>query len=888
MATHVPDSTRDEDVDAKPFIVVASPQSAQRSFTGPNEALKDFGHRLKAINDALGELQARGIEHYASLPELVLVGDQSSGKSSLMSAIAGLALPRSSGTCTRCPIHIRVSRAEEWSCRVYLKRDYKYVPRRHPITKKDVTSRDKFPPWVRLEFSERLEFKTVRDRFDSKEIETALRFAQIAILNPTQPYQTFIPKSAGEVNDQVRMEQRNRIMQFELHAEAQFSPNTVSLEVKGPDLADLSFYDLPGVFMSAKREEDTFLERVVRNLACEYIARPNAIILWAVPMNQDADNSYAFSLIREQAAGHRCVGVLTKADLLPPESANSWLSMLRREAHHTGLGYFITSRQGDDLDKQNAMEEAFFNRTGAAAGDWPRTFEPFRERCGIPKLKSFLSQQLGEQFAEVLPEVMEKIRYKIAELEEQLELYPDPPPNPEMEIMRSLGEFSRGVKELINAQPFQSEWDMKIMDLFKSKILAAKPRFQVDVNRAPPPPPPPRPGPVVITVDDDTPPPSTPSNRKRPASVGQGGIPKRQRFASVKPETPARAEMLPAPMTPGKSKALTLMDVRQLIRKHARPGTHNLVSPEVYRPMFTTAAAKWAPVLDAFIHQTFDFLKVEMMTIMDASFQHLTHTVIYKESKRYMDMFLESSRTELRVQLKQLYDHESQTFFTKDGQSLERNKAHEKRVLSRHRHIYRWASHLGEASPTDIRKMEDMTEEDLAKENERMHKEAAKMQPDPFETEIEVASYVRGYYLTAANRFIDTVALHVISGLFPRVASVIDEYLHEKLGLDKCPTGESRDKLNLLLAANRGSDINLLTHLMSEGPETEEKRHGLKTEIANLNAAMSIINELKTSPQLETTSSTQVMNDSPATIVSDRAPSSVPPPSSTNGDLTCV
>lgn len=387
---------------AESFGLSAS-QSAQGSFMGPNRALKDFGQKLKAINDALGELQARGIQHVASLPELVLVGDQSSGKSSLMSAIAGLTLPRSSGTCTRCPIHIRVSRAAEWSCRVYLKINYKYVPRDHPITKAHVTDRDKFPPWVPLDSNnlEKYEFKTVRDKFDSEEIETVLRCAQVAILNPSQPYQLFVPKLKGEASAETRERDLVRINELEANAEAQFSPNTVALEVKGPDLADLNFYDLPGVFMSAKREEDTFLERVVCNLACQYINRKNAIILWAVPMNQDADNSYAFSLIRNRAAGNRCVGVMTKADLLPEGSSASWLSMLNGEAHQTGLGYFVTSRQGDDLDQQNTMEEAFFNRTADNMGQWPQVFDKYKERCGVEKLKSFLSQRLGEQFAKV-------------------------------------------------------------------------------------------------------------------------------------------------------------------------------------------------------------------------------------------------------------------------------------------------------------------------------------------------------------------------------------------------------------------------------------------------------------------------------------------------------
>ena len=126
--------------------VALDSQSIPGSFIGARRALGGFGQGLKDINDALSELQARGIQHVASLPELVLVGDQSSGKSSLMSAIAGLSLPRSSGTCTRCPIHIRVSRADEWSCRVFLKEDYEFRPPGHSLTDRDVTNLNKFPP----------------------------------------------------------------------------------------------------------------------------------------------------------------------------------------------------------------------------------------------------------------------------------------------------------------------------------------------------------------------------------------------------------------------------------------------------------------------------------------------------------------------------------------------------------------------------------------------------------------------------------------------------------------------------------------------------------------------------------------------------------------------
>lgn len=382
------------------------PHTIQESFNGAaNRSLRDIGQKLKDIIDALGELQARGIQHVASLPELVLVGDQSSGKSSLMSAIAGLSLPRSSGTCTRCPIHIRVSRADEWSCRVFLKQDYDFCPPDRPLTERDVTAANRFPPWVNLDPSRqaRREFKTVRDQFDSEEIETVLRCAQVAILNPSTPYQFFIPKLKGEVSEGTRQQLLEQVRKKEESAEAQFSPNTVALEVKGPDLADLNFYDLPGVFMTARRAEDTFLERVVQNLTREYISRPTAIIMCAVPMNQDPENSLALKIIRAQRAENRCIGVMTKADLLPREDhgASRWLAMLDGEAHQTGFGYFITSRQGSDLEEQNKMEEAFFNRTADETGQWPEAFDGFKEKCGVDKLKAFLSLKLGEEFSKM-------------------------------------------------------------------------------------------------------------------------------------------------------------------------------------------------------------------------------------------------------------------------------------------------------------------------------------------------------------------------------------------------------------------------------------------------------------------------------------------------------
>ncbi|CRK37695.1 hypothetical protein BN1708_020326, partial [Verticillium longisporum] len=60
-------------------------------------SFQNVGAKLKACNDTLGDVQQLGIEHIVSLPSLIMVGDQSAGKSMLMSSVAGLPLPRSDG-----------------------------------------------------------------------------------------------------------------------------------------------------------------------------------------------------------------------------------------------------------------------------------------------------------------------------------------------------------------------------------------------------------------------------------------------------------------------------------------------------------------------------------------------------------------------------------------------------------------------------------------------------------------------------------------------------------------------------------------------------------------------------------------------------------------------
>lgn len=372
----------------RPHAAAESPISQDESFAF-NTSFQDIGKKLKDCNDTLGELQQLGVSHDVQLPELVLVGDQSAGKSSLMSGLANLDLPRSEGTCTRCPLHIRVSRNNDWSCRVWLRKEYSYQPPEdRDITENDVTDEDPFFPWHK-QLATVHEFKSMHSL---NGIEEVLRWAQIAILNDDKNHKLFVPGSGS-----IAMHQD--ISQAADDTTAKFSPNIVALEIKGPEFPDLSFYDMPGIFQNPADARDDYLVNVVRNLSKAYIQHPSAIIICSMPMNSDAENSSTFGLCRKLKASSRTIGVLTKADLIP-EGGNfdQWLSIMKGEAHQTGLGYFITTRpQGKDLEDLKAWEELVFN--AGSYERWPSAFREFSDRCGVEKLKVFLSERLGEEFA---------------------------------------------------------------------------------------------------------------------------------------------------------------------------------------------------------------------------------------------------------------------------------------------------------------------------------------------------------------------------------------------------------------------------------------------------------------------------------------------------------
>ena len=86
-------------------------QKSQNDFKGLSNIDTDKG--LAETLNLLEDIRKMTEGEKLQLPQICVIGDQSSGKSSLLSSISGLKFPEASKTCTKCPIIVNMRRGNE-------------------------------------------------------------------------------------------------------------------------------------------------------------------------------------------------------------------------------------------------------------------------------------------------------------------------------------------------------------------------------------------------------------------------------------------------------------------------------------------------------------------------------------------------------------------------------------------------------------------------------------------------------------------------------------------------------------------------------------------------------------------------------------------------------
>ncbi|KAM0351764.1 hypothetical protein ACHAPU_002276 [Fusarium lateritium] len=314
----------------------------------------------RSLHKISDELTACGVGKIVNLPQIIVVGEQSAGKSSVLEAISHVRFPVEGNLCTRFATELVLRHARE--------------------TRVDVSVR----------FADR-----------SKSAQT---------FQKTGFRQDDLPGIIREAKECMGFTQAGK----------EFSKDVLRLEIEGPTMYPLSLVDLPGLFQTDTDNQSLGGKDTVDELVQSYMGQKNSIILVVITANNNLANHIALSQVKTiDPQRQRTIGVITKPDLIRAGTSGEreYIRVAKNQevAHKLQLGWHVLRNRAEDetsLETRDQIEESFFKE-----GAWASIAEQDR---GISSFRRKLSSVLFNHIRNSLPGVIEDIEVKLRERQEDL------------------------------------------------------------------------------------------------------------------------------------------------------------------------------------------------------------------------------------------------------------------------------------------------------------------------------------------------------------------------------------------------------------------------------------------------------------------------------------
>jgi GTP-binding protein EngB required for normal cell division len=325
----------------------------------------------KDLLDIVDNLRSHGINRYIDLPEIIVCGEQSSGKSSVLEAVSGMKFPSKDNLCTRFATELILRRGADAPIKIGI------VPssRERDRSKSDLDKLHNFHYSVSPE--------------DLK-LEAVIEAAKDAM-------------GISEGSDKV------------------FSSDILRLELSGPEKPHLTLVDLPGLFQAGSRSQSEADSETVKSLVLSYMKNPRSIILAVVSAKNDFNNQSITKYSREiDPKGHRTLGLITKPDTLDEgsDSERFYLELAKNKDVKFRLGWHVLRNRDfnskDTTTEERDKAEALFFETGI----W-RSLST--DQTGVHTLKPRLSKILKDHIVAQLPDVLVQIKDSIQECTARLD-----------------------------------------------------------------------------------------------------------------------------------------------------------------------------------------------------------------------------------------------------------------------------------------------------------------------------------------------------------------------------------------------------------------------------------------------------------------------------------
>ncbi|KAF9533510.1 Dynamin central region-domain-containing protein [Crepidotus variabilis] len=320
-------------------------------------------NKLQDVFTSIGSSSQQAID----LPQICVLGSQSSGKSSVLENIVGRDfLPRGSGIVTRRPLVLQL------------------------VNKPAGTSQS----------------NGAIDKSGDKSanVDEWGEFLHI----PGEKFHDF-----NKIRDEIV-----RDTEAKTGKNAGISPQPINLRIYSPNVLTLTLVDLPGLTKVPVGDQPRDIEKQIRDMLMKYIARPACIILAVTAANQDLANSDGLKMAREvDPDGTRTIGVLTKVDLM--DKGTDVVDILAGRIIPLRLGYVpVVNRGQRDIETNKPISQALENERDFFENH--ASYKGKAQFCGTPFLARKLNMILMHHIRATLPDIKQRITTNLAKYNTEL------------------------------------------------------------------------------------------------------------------------------------------------------------------------------------------------------------------------------------------------------------------------------------------------------------------------------------------------------------------------------------------------------------------------------------------------------------------------------------
>ncbi|RFU29423.1 hypothetical protein B7463_g6944, partial [Scytalidium lignicola] len=327
----------------------------------------------RRILDTVAQVRKCGLESILSLPQLVVCGDQSAGKSSVLEALTEIPFPRHDNLCTRFATEIILRRGPYNSLTIKIIPDNQRPPDEQMKIKsfeQSITDFDELPRIMELATD-------VMGMGEDPESDTQL---------------------------------------------GAFARDVLSIEIEGPTRPQLTLVDIPGLIANATKGVTDADVKMVAEITDHYISQPRTICLAVISATNDHANQPILTKVRKHDPnGDRTLGIITKPDRLPAGSGSekAFISLAQNEDVFFKLGWHVLKNRSFEEGNSSLMERNMAEKTFFRTSNF-KTLQP--DSVGIDALRARLSMLLFDHVKRELPKLRQDLENALAETKHELSI----------------------------------------------------------------------------------------------------------------------------------------------------------------------------------------------------------------------------------------------------------------------------------------------------------------------------------------------------------------------------------------------------------------------------------------------------------------------------------